>query len=127
MISERLYQRYLATVCVIAASPYVESYVIGYTSGSIESRFQTYRKLEYKHIVVLANGLSEHDALGLEERLFKGALEDRRYLSWRRYHRVKRCKRYFRSSGPRSRAPDSLIHSVYMAWWEPAPGKAIAP
>ena len=117
MLRDALIERLEWTVYDIATSPRVESFVIGYTATPVERRFQTYRKMEYESVVTLASHLTMKDALDLERALFERVKLDRRYNSFRKYHRKKREKRYFRSAGPGSPAPLEEIHSVYMAWW----------
>lgn len=117
MIRDTLVERLEWTIYDIASSPRVESFVIGYTSTPIEQRFQSYRKMEYESVVILASNLTMPDALKLEQALFESIKRDRRFASFRKYHRKKREKRYFPSAGRGSPSPLELVHSVYMAWW----------
>jgi hypothetical protein len=117
MIRDAFIERLEWTIYDIASSPRVESFIIGYTSTPIEQRFISYRKMDYESIVALATNLTMADALNLEQTLFERIKDDRRFASFKKYHRMKREKRYFKSAGPGSSSPLALIHSVYMAWW----------
>ena len=109
---------YLNTIWAVAASPYVSSYVIGYTSAQLWKRSRNYRTLGYDHFVILEDKMNRDDALWLEERIQTEIKRDRRHTNYRKYHIDKRDGRYYRSAGQNTTDPQSLMHSVYMAWWE---------
>ncbi|MDX2385125.1 hypothetical protein GOD60_14130 [Sinorhizobium medicae] len=103
------------TVDAICASPRVTGYLIGYSSKG-SARFTAYRPHGFQHFVILADGLSQKDALDLEEHLHMRIEADQAALSYQKY-REKSRGRHHRSSGGIT-SEDGMNHSVYMAWWE---------
>jgi hypothetical protein len=112
-------EAYLETVWAISASQYVEQYVIGFTYRPGIARYREYRALGYDHLVIIADRLSRKDALDLEHYLQRAVREDRRSVMYRKYHAPRRSKPTYRSYGGGDTDPNALVHSVYMAWWEP--------
>lgn len=117
-IGSARYESYLNTVWAIAASKYVEQYVIGFTSRAGISRFNEYKALGYDHLVILCDRLTRKDALDLEHYLQRAIREDRRFASYTKYHLRRRDGPTYRNYGNTDNDPSALIHSVYMAWWE---------
>jgi hypothetical protein len=112
-------EAYLETVWAIAASPYVETFVIGYTYRSGLARYREYHAVGYDHLVIIADRLSRKDALDLEEYLQLGIRRHRGLASYRKYHGRRRDTRTYRSHGSANADPNDLVHSVYIARWEP--------
>jgi hypothetical protein len=108
---------YLDTVWAIAASKYVEQFLIGYTYRAAIHRFAEYKSQAYDHLVILADRLTESDAKALEKILQSRVRDDKRRAYFQRYNKRRRGKRYY--PGRKSPKPYKKIHSVYMAWWEP--------
>jgi hypothetical protein len=113
-------EAYRETVWAIAASKYVEEYLIGFTGRPRTARFGEYRAHGYNHAVILEDRMTRKDALDLEAYLQKAVCVDQRQASYRKYNKKRRCKPARRNFGGRSTTdPTAEIHSVYMAWWEP--------
>jgi hypothetical protein len=115
---KRRLERYRDTVWAVAASPYVEQYLIGFTTRSGYRRFLEYRALEYDHLIIIADKLNREDAKQLEKYLQEARNHDRRSAAHIKYNERRRNSRYFPSHGGIKGNPEGLIHSVYMTWWE---------
>jgi hypothetical protein len=111
--------RYVDTIWAIAASRWVQQYVVGITCRQAWQRRLEYHAQGYDHLVILADKLTLKEAHWLEERLQAEIRLNRRHTNYRKYHEDKRMTRYYRSAGSGSPNPNARIHSVYMAWWEP--------
>lgn len=119
MITPAMVQHYLDTVWCIAESKYVAEYMIGYTSRAGYKRLAEHRRAYgYQYLVVLANGLTQADAVQLEGALQLAIKADRRRGLYRKYEPHRRDLRHFPSHGPNHSAPDELVHTVYMVWWD---------
>lgn len=108
---------YLDTIWAIAASEYVNMYVVGFTSGTAYKRFAGYKLHGYHHIVTLENNLSFEEAGWLEKELqarIKGG--DKRSTNYRKYHQDKRDLGYSPNYGRTSADRSQPVFSVYMAW-----------
>ena len=81
---------YYRTVRTIASSWYVQTFHIGHTYRAGIARFTDYKRFEFDHLVILADKLTQDDARGLEEELQKKCREDKREVTWRKYHPHKR-------------------------------------
>jgi hypothetical protein len=112
-------KRYLNTAWAIAASPYVEEYLIGFTARSENARYKEYKVWDYDYLVILADKLTRFDAKYLEQYLQRELLRDKRSTAFHRYNKRRRGLRYYPSHGGIEGDPEAKIHSVYMAWWEP--------
>jgi len=120
-MQEKMVTNYFDTVWCIAASRWVKWFVIGYTSKSGKERFSAYKTKGYNNMVVLADRLTQKQALELEEQLQNlcKAGKPGQLVYKRKYHPEHRDLRYSRSSGQGSPDPCAPIHSVYMAWVQP--------
>lgn len=119
MLPEARVERYYNTVWAIAASPYVFDFVIGMTGRGAEVRAREYRRHKYEYLVTLADRLTQAEALWLEGQLFQRMQKDRRHTLFRKYWEKARTSHYRPSYGNSKVDPNSKVHSVYMAWWEP--------
>jgi hypothetical protein len=118
-LQKKRLQLYRNTVWAIAASKYVHTFYIGFTSRSAFQCFGWYRKKGCEHMVLLADRLTEKDAKGLEEYLqCECRKADKRIALRRKAHKKNILNsRYY--LGAMSRTPKEKVHSVYMVWWEP--------
>lgn len=107
--------RLSSTVDAICASPRVTGYLIGYSSKG-SKRFAAYRSHGFHHFVLLADGLSQKDALDLEEHLHMRIEADTAAHSYQKYREESRGRHHRSSGGVVS--DEGNTHSVYMAWWE---------
>lgn len=110
------------TVETIARSPLVKEYMIGYTSRQgLKRRSEYIRQHGYEHLVILADRLTQSDALELERALhdYLKEPEVRTTSSWKKYEKSRREGIHYESAGPRLQRADAPSHSVYMAWLEP--------
>jgi hypothetical protein len=100
------------TAIAVAASGNVEQFVIGYTGKSASIRAGAYRGVGFKHLVILADKLTEADALKLE-----GELQARLKAN-EKYHYEKKSAGHSPSVGGVGRENATLLqHSVYIAWF----------
>lgn len=108
------------TINAICASPFVNEYMVGYTSRpGLKRRSGYVRDHGYPHLVILADRLNRQDALALEEALhsfLKFGPEVKATFAYKKYENTRREGSHYKSAGPRLADPDALIHSVYMAW-----------
>jgi hypothetical protein len=119
MINSATVEHYVNTIWCVAASQYVHEFMIGYTSRSGAERRREYRNAhEYQYLIVIADQLTQPDAMNLEKRLQEAIKVDGRAVLYRKYCPWRREQRYFPSHGPSHAEPFSKTHSVYMAWWE---------
>jgi hypothetical protein len=116
-IRQKRLQGYVNTVWAIAASRYVEQFIIGYTYRPSVQRFAEYKVNEYEHIVVLADRLTQEEAKIVERHIQNACKSNKRNASWKKYHDYYRKLPYY--PGANSPTPNKNIHSVYMVWWEP--------
>lgn len=111
--------KHLNTVWAIAASPFVNEFMIGYTSRAGYDRLREHSyNYSYQHLVILADRLNREDAHQLERSLQEAIKEDRRRLLYRKYCGDRRDGRYYKSAGQGTADPLQRVHSVYMTWWE---------
>ncbi len=110
--------RHINTIWTVAASPYVNQYVVGVTAQLSEKRFQQYRQAEFDHFIVLSNGWNALEALWLERELQSYCKHsDVQELGFPdKYKFVDRNEPHRASLGGASCADKEYL--VYMAWWD---------
>ena len=105
---------------MIAQSPSVKSYIIGFTSQSLRDRFRPYQSNGYEYAVLLCDRLTRSEALQLEEHIFremktmKGAANGKQLYD--KYEKSRRDGPYSPSYGGKGEA-NARQHGVYMVWW----------
>jgi hypothetical protein len=117
-LRSKLIEEYLDTIWEICHSKYVTQYVIGFTSRSAKERRQEYRKGKINHLVVVADKLTQRDALDIESAIQQKAVKDKRSALYQKYHDKKRDGRLYMSHGSSKKGSIAKAHSVYMAWWD---------
>lgn len=113
-------ERYVNTIWAIAASRFCKTFLIGYTAVPRYERHGPYRGLGWQHLVAIETGLTQDEALELEE-ILQGRCKqgDATGPSFRKkYAPSQRQDVYRRSRGNSKVDPESREHSVYMVWWE---------
>ena len=106
---------YLDTVKAITASKNVYEFYIGFTSQPVARYCSWYMVRGYKHVVILADWLTEKDGKQLEKYLQDQCRDaDKRSSLWRKAHQNIKNMRYF--LGATSNRPAEKIHSVYLVW-----------
>jgi predicted GIY-YIG superfamily endonuclease len=119
MITESRIEKCLATVRSICASSSIDQYLIGYTKESAASKGDKYRsRVGFHHLVLLADRMTQRDALTLEEALQTRAKRDRRSVLGKKYHHEKRSLAHAPSTGGVSLEETEAICAVYIAWWD---------
>lgn len=121
-IYQNTVERHLNTIWAIASSRYVKWFLVGFTAQSgIERMRGTYYANNFDHLVILADKLTQMNALLLEKNLQdackEGSARGRPYR--RKYHPDHRTDVYRRNIGTPAADPLDRVHSVYMAWIEP--------
>jgi hypothetical protein len=81
-------------------------------------RRRAYLGIDWQHLVVLADQLTDSEAERLERSLQHKLQGDKGHVCYARYSAERRDGRYFNSRGGKSYDPTDQVHSVYMAWWE---------
>lgn len=81
----------LATVEAIASSSSVNEFLVGYTRQSAGQKGDAYRRLDFKHFVILADKMTMSDGLRLENALQKRTMGDPQSPVHRKYHSEKRA------------------------------------
>lgn len=107
-------------------SPQCREYIIGITSRSARERFRAYRQNDYQCFVILADRLSQRDALELEQYLHPASERnddrprvDTTSLIYLKYWPMRR-ESYVPSTGG-LRAGEGDSYSVYMVWFYDEP------
>jgi len=113
-----LIEEYLDTIWEICSSIYVKQYLIGFTSRSAKARRQEYRQSEIDHLVIVADKLTQNEALNVENALQQKAVMNKRSILYRKYHYKRRDGRLYMSHGRSKKGSIAKVHSVYMAWWD---------
>ena len=110
----------LATVSLIAASPYIAGYTIGYAARCGNNPFTEHRLVEETtHVVVLADQLTGSEAELLESTIRREILSDRRNTLYRKYDRPRREDDTNLKVGQYDpKAAHRPIHFLYMSFWE---------
>ena len=116
---ENVLERHIDTIWAIAASEYVDQFVVGVTAQSSEKRFQQYRGVDFRHLVVLSNGWTSEEALWLEGALQSHCRDTEAHKPGfpDKYSRDRKSDVHRRSLG--GKAAGEAEYLVYMAWWEP--------
>ena len=119
MLQTKVLDEHIDTLWTIAASRWIDGFIIGYTCQSRRERFKSYKADGWHGMVVLENGLTRDQALDLERRLQetckRGLATGEPYR--RKYAPYHRELPHYASSGQGSTEPDAPIHSVYIVWY----------
>lgn len=118
---------YINTIWAIAESRYCSEFVVGLTTQPIRRRQLAYWKavkLQYEHLIAIADKLNAHDAKALERHLQEEIRKRAGTVPALSKYNPERVKDVYRGSlGGSKLDPLSNSWSVYMAWRE-APRKA---
>ena len=113
---------YINTIWAIAESRYCSEFVVGLTAQPIRRRQLAYWnavKLEYEHLIAIADKLNAHDAKALERHLQEEIRKRVDTVPALTKYNPERLKDVYRGSlGGSKLDPLTKSWSVYMAWRE---------
>ena len=121
MITKSRLDKCLSTITSICSSPQLEQYLIGYTVLSAGKKGDQYRspRIGFEHLVVLADKLTQMEALDLERRLQSAIWDKEDEIACKKYHAEEKANgRIFSSAGGSRKGLTAPECSVYMVWWD---------
>ena len=116
MFSDDFLENVYETVWAIAASRYCSEYIIGYTHLANRRR-KAYARNGWSYFVILADNLTQSEALRFEKRLQERIKSDLTHICFKKYNVKRRSLRHYPSSGGKIDTQGSH-HSVYMVFHE---------
>ena len=116
MITQKRVDLCLGAMRAICCSPNVRGIVVGYTSKSAGVRAQSYRRVGFDHLVILADKMKSADALELERRLQEHIKGGGDKLLSKKYAKNKLMDVVRSSAGGVKTNELDFACSVYMAW-----------
>lgn len=115
-LTERARERILKTISSLCTIPRLDYLYIGYTRKPATTHAADAARIKFPFHVVLADRLTQSDAIELEDFLFKAVTRNKRSIEYRKYHPEKRDGPSRKSYGGHKSPAGSRTHSVYCTW-----------